>query len=74
MPRVARARDWLGWSQCFGLVQTDKILSTFKWLAFELSDDAQAVFWRWMDAAAWKLTEELDAAEEMRTKEERVRT
>lgn len=41
-------------------METEKILSTFKWLSFKVTDEAQAVFWRWLDAAAVKLTEELE--------------
>lgn len=58
--------------QCYDIIQTDKIISTFKWLAFEISDDAQALFWRWLDAAAWKLSEEIEEQAEAREQARQV--
>jgi hypothetical protein len=46
--------------QCYDLINTESILSSFKWLSFKVTDEAQAVFWRWLDAAAVKLSEEME--------------
>ena len=48
-----------GAPQAFGILHNEQIVPTLKWLSFDVSDEGQALFWRWLDAASWKLSEEV---------------